>query len=232
MILSAHQPQYLPWLGYFDKILKSDLFVFLDCVQYKKREFQNRNKIRTPQGPHWLTVPVVTKGRYTQLVHEVAVDNGTPWAEDHWKALKANYTKAPFFNAYAPFFQKTYETHWERLSDLNIHLIRFLLQCFEIQTPLAMESEVGTENKSTDRLIELAVKLKASAYLSGVGGKDYLEEEKFKTVGLRLAYQDFRHPTYPQLFMKSPEDFLPALSAVDLLFNHGPKAKEILRGHV
>ena len=232
MILSAHQPHYLPWLGYVDKILKSDRFVFLDCVQYKKREFQNRNQIRTPRGPLWLTLPVLTKGRYDQLIKEVEIDNSVGWAKDHWTALKTNYAKAPFFKPYAPFFEETYGKSWRRLVDLSIHLIQFLLECFEIRTELLIESEIGTEGKATDRLVELATKLNATTYLSGVGGREYLEEAKFKRAGLRLAYQDFHHPTYPQLFMKSEEDFLPGLCAVDLLFTQGPKAKDLLRGHV
>ncbi|MBI4437191.1 MAG: WbqC family protein [Candidatus Omnitrophica bacterium] len=230
MTFSAHQPQYLPWIGYFDKIAKSDQFVFLDHVQYKKREFQNRNKIRTPRGALWLTVPVITKGRYMQLLKEVQIDNSVDWPKDHWASLKTNYTKAPFFKTYAPFFQETYGRKWESLSELNIHLIRFLLKCFGIATPLLMESHIGTETLSTDRLIELAKKLNATTYLSGSGGKEYLEEGKFEKANIRLMYQTFHHPTYPQLFMKSPTDFLPHLSAADLLFNKGGEAKEFFIG--
>lgn len=226
MIISAHQPQYLPWLGYFHKIASSDKFLFLDCVQYKKREFQNRNKIRTPQGFLWLTVPVLTKGRYDQFLKEVEIDNTGDWAKSHWLALRTNYTRASHFHTYAPFFEETYARRWTRLVDLSIHIIQFLLKCFEIRTELLMESEIGTEGKATERLIKLALKLEATTYLSGLGGKEYLEEDQFRKAGIGLVYQTFSHPTHPQLFMKSSSDFIPNLSAVDLLFNEGSHAKK------
>ncbi|MFH1858090.1 MAG: WbqC family protein [Candidatus Omnitrophota bacterium] len=225
MILSAHQSHYLPWLGYFDKIAQSDQFVVLDCVQYKKREFQNRNKIRTPLGEQWLTVPVVSKGHYDQRLKDVLIDNEIGWAKDHWHAVQTNYAKAPCFKAYSGFFEETYARPWRYLVDLNLHLIRFFLEQFGIQAPLFLESEIGTQTQATDRLIELATQCKANVYLSGIGGKEYLEEEKFRTAGMILRYQDFSHPVYPQRFMKGPEDFIPNLSAIDLLLNLGKDAK-------
>ena len=230
MILAAHQPQYLPWLGYFDKILKSDRFVFLDCVQYEKRGFQNRNQIRTHKGPVWLTVPVISKGRYHQMLKEVKIDPSLRWAKEHWNALKLNYGRAPFFKPYAPFFEATYGRQWEYLIDLNLHTITFLLECFEVDTPLVMESELQIKGRATERLVELTRKLGATTYLSGIGGKAYLEEERFRKADLQLVYQVFQHPVYPQLFAGSPDDFMTNLSAVDLLFNEGPKSAKILRG--
>ena len=230
MILAAHQPQYLPWIGYFDKMLKSDRFVFLDCVQYERRGFQNRNKIRTPKDSMWLTVPVTSKGRYHQLLKEVKIDNSFHWAQAHWKALTLNYGRAAFFKTYAPFFEAAYGKRWEYLIDLNIHMIKFLLGCFEISTSFIMESELQTKGLATERLIELTLQLGATAYLSGIGGKAYLEEEKFKKADLQLMYQVFQHPVYSQLYGGSAGDFLVNLSAVDLLFNEGPKSAKILRG--
>ena len=230
MILAAHQPQYLPWLGYFDKILKSDRFVFLDCVQYEKRGFQNRNKIRTPKGSIWLTVPVISKGRYHQLLKDVRIDNSLSWTQEHWRALKFNYGRAPFFKPYAPFFEAAYGKRWEYLVDLNLHIITFLLDCLGIDTPLLMESELQTKGHATERLVELTRKVGATTYLSGTGGKAYLEEEKFREADLQLVYQVFQHPVYSQLFTGSSRDFITDLSAIDLLFSEGPKSAKVLKG--
>ena len=133
MILSVHQPQYLPWLGYFDKIDKSDGFVFLDNVQYKHREFQNRNKIRVNlQTPGWclkwegiwLSVPVVYKGHSRERIGQVLIDNGSDWQRKHWGSLKSAYSAAPFFKEPSAFFEEVYSRRWERLADLNIHFIK------------------------------------------------------------------------------------------------------------
>ncbi len=228
-MISVHQPQYLPWLGYFDKILKSDCFVFLDDVQYKHREFQNRNMIRTKQGSMWLTVPVVTKGRRGQLVNEVDIDTGAGWQERHLRSVKAWYGKAPHFDRYIGFFEKTYrERTWEKLKDLNVHFIKFLLDELGITTPLRFSSDLGGGESATSRIINICKELGADIYLSGAGGKEYLDEELFRKEKLGLKYQEFRHPVYEQLF--GGGDFMPYMSAVDMLFNMGPHSKDILAG--
>ncbi len=230
MILSAHQPQYLPWLGYFNKIDKSDVFVFLDNVQYKHREYQNRNRICTKQGCIWLTVPVVTKGLGRQLIKEVKIDNGTGWQKKHWESLKRCYNRAPFFKKYSDFFENVYAGEWEKLTELNIHIIEYLLKALKIKTPLNYESEIRTSSSGTERLIEICQKLKADTYLSGAGGKEYLEEDKFFKAGIRLEYQNFSYPKYNQVYTTKNMPFLPNISAIDLLFNYGEKSINILRG--
>ncbi|MFH1777511.1 MAG: WbqC family protein [Candidatus Omnitrophota bacterium] len=221
MILSVHQPQYLPWLGYFDKILNSDGFVFLDTVQYKHREYQNRNKIRTKDGWIWLTVPVITKGCGRQKISEVCIDNCINWQKKHWQSLKSCYGHTPFFKQYCGFFENIYSVKWEKLITLNVHITKFIIQEFGIKTQVHFESELGIAAAKTERIIEICRKLKADTYLSGIGGKDYLEEEKLEQAGIELRYQDFVHPVYPQQHMKDPGDFLPYMSVVDLLFNEG-----------
>jgi hypothetical protein len=228
MMISVHQPQYLPWLGYFDKIAKSDCFIFLDKVQYKPREFQNRNKIRTRDGEIWLTVPVICKGKYKQGICEAAIDNEFPWQRQHSNSLKAWYGSSPFFGKYFPFFEETYSGKWDKLSDLNVHITRYILDELGIKTPIRFESELDVHAEATDRIIDICKKVKADACLSGSGGKAYLEEDKFPENGIKLAYQDFHHPAYRQQFMKGENDFLPFMSVVDLLFNEGPRAREIL----
>ena len=228
MIVSVHQPQYIPWLGYFDKIVRSDAFVFLDRVQYKEREFQNRNKIRTKDGWIWLTVPVVTKGLGRQKIADVRIDNNVDWPKAHRESLRSWYGRAPYFKEHFSFFEELYSKHWERLIDINIHIIKYMIKEFSIHTPIYFESELGTQGKKTDRIIEICGKLKAGTYLSGIGGKEYLEIEKFTASGIALIYQDFMHPAYRQQFMKDKGDFIPYMSILDLLFNEGPRSGEIL----
>lgn len=229
MILSVHQPQYLPWLGYFDKICKSDAFIFLDCVQYKHREFQNRNKIRLQDGWIWLTVPVVYKGHSREGLGQILIDNGPDWQRKHWGSLKSAYSSAPFFKEHSAFFEGVYSKKWERLADLNIHTIKYILEYLKIDTPLYYESQIGTSLEATDRILELCKKVGADTYLSGSGGKGYLEEEKFERSGIKLEYQHFVHPCYRQQFMKDSDNFMPYMSIIDLLFNEGPESINILK---
>jgi len=229
MVLSVHQPQYLPWLGFFDKIVKSDCFVFLDTVQYKAREFQNRNKIRTPQGWQWLTVPVLSKGKSRQKICEVMIDNSFPWQKKHWRALNIYYHQAPYFKDYADFFESIYKKNWERLIDLNVEIIKYLLSVLEIKTPVYFESEIGTDLTGTDRIIQICKKKNADVYLSGIGAKAYLEEEKFNQTGIKLIYQNFIHPKYRQCFCKDEDSFIPYLSIIDLIFNEGKNSINILK---
>ena len=230
MILSAHQPQYIPWLGYFDKINKSDCFVFLDNVQYKAREYQNRNKICTKDGWMWLTVPVTSKGLGRQKICDVKIDNDSNWQKKHSRSLKIWYGRTKFFKDHFPFFENVYTGRWRKLIDLNIYAIKYLLKGLKIKTPLYNESEIGTSLQGTNRIIEICKRLKADTYLSGVGGKNYLEEEKFVQAGIKLEYQNFIHPVYHQRYMKGKDSFLLYMSALDLLFNEGEKSINILRG--
>jgi len=230
MILSVHQPQYIPWLGYFDKIDKSDCFVFLDQVQYKSREYQNRNKIRTKNGWIWLTVPVISKGLGRQTICNVKVNSDINWQKKHWRSLKSCYQRAPFFKNHYHFFERVYFTKWERLIELNIHIIKYLLKELNIKIPLYYESEIGTSSRATDRIIEICKKLKADTYLSGIGGKAYLEEAKFVQAGIKLDYQHYHHHPYHQLYTQGVSPFLTNMSAIDLLFNEGGKSINILRG--
>lgn len=217
-MISVHQPHYLPWIGYFDKIKRSDCFVFLDTVQYKKREFQNRNKIRTPDGSQWLTVPVLTKDHYHQSIADVRINNDTDWARAHWKSIEHNYARAPFFATWRAAFAPVYETTWQSLIDLNISLITALLSTFRITVPVVMESSLGITTTSTRRIIDICKKTGADAYLSGAGGKEYMDEPLFADEGIRLEYQHFEHPVYPQAY----SGFVPNMCMLDYLFNCGP----------
>jgi hypothetical protein len=228
MILSVHQPQYIPWLGYFDKIAKSDAFVFLDTVQYKAAEFQNRNKIRTQDGWMWLSVPVKSENKGRQRICDCLIDNDTDWKSQHVKSLRVWYARAEFFGKTFPFFEDLFSRDWLKLSDLNVHIIRHLLTCLGIQKRIYFESELGTTVTKTERIIELCKKTKADTYLSGAGGRDYLEKDKFSREEIKLLYQDFKHPVYHQQFCDEQSGFIPFMSSIDLLFNEGIRSREVL----
>ena len=221
MILSVHQPQYLPWLGYFDKIAKSDCFVFLDCVQYKKREFQNRNKIRTKDGWIWLTVPVISKSKGFQLINEVLINSSIGWQNKHLKSIICCYKNAKYFNEHIGFFENIYNKKFEKLIDINLAIIYYLLEQFSIKTKIFFESSLSISTKKTQRIIDICKKLNADTYLSGIGGKDYLDEELFEKENIKLIYQDFKHPVYKQCY----EPFIPYMSVIDFLFNCGKEFK-------
>lgn len=228
MIVAIHQPEHLPWLGFLDKARQADRFVLLDHVQYRKQYFQNRNRIRSSEGLIWLTVPVRIKGRHTQAINDVIIDNeGNPrW---RWRCLQLLvhcYRKTPFFSRYTGFFEELYRRRWERLVELNEVIIRYLLETFSIPVPLVRSSELGVTAHKSDLNLEICKKVGATLYLSGVSGQEYLDLEKFRREGISVRFQEFHHPVYRQLH----EPFVPCLSAVDLLFNHGPRSLDILCG--
>ena len=226
MIVSVHQPQYLPWLGYFDKIDKADAFVLLDNVQFKKNEWQNRNKIKTVQGWMWLTVPVLYK--FPQLINEVGVNNTDRWQHKQRQALVSNYRKSPFWQMLEGFFEETFSRQWTIISELNIHVVKMLINLLGIETPVHVASEMGTFPEDPDeRLIALTKHLGGDTYLAGSGGKDYMDLAKYEKNGIRVIFQEYHHPTYGQLYGQ----FEPYMSAIDLLYNHGEKSLDILRGN-
>ncbi len=228
MIVSVHQPQYIPWLGYFDKIAKSDVFVFLNCVQYKEREFQNRNKIRTDRGWMWLTVPVLSEGKGRQMISDVRIDRSIDWRSRHWKSLVSWYHAAEFGAEYLPFFEDAYSREWEKLVDINVHIISFFLKILGISTKIVFESALCVTTTRTARIVDICRALKAETYLSGAGGKEYLDEGAFSAAGIGLMYQEYRHPVYAQRFAACANEFIPYLSAIDLVMNEGPRSREIL----
>jgi WbqC-like protein family len=224
LIVAIHQPQYLPWLGYFDKIIKADAFCYLDNVQYKKNEWQNRNRIKTAQGRQWLTVPV--SYRFPAKINEVKINNTVNWKRKHLQAMITNYSKAPFFAEYIGFFEEVYSKDWELISELNVYLIgrmQEMLNIKEKRTVLA--STLSLSDDPTERLIDICKTLEGDTYLSGQDGAKYMDLERFKANGIEVIVQDFIHPEYPQLF----GDFASHLSIVDLLFNCGPETLERIK---
>ena len=224
MLIAIHQPQYLPWLGYLDKIDKADVFVILDNVQFKKNEWQNRNRIKTAQGCQWITVPVLY--RFPEKINEVMVNNKASWSRKHLQALITNYSKSPYFDNYKSFFEDIFSRNWDRLVDINIEIIKFLISALGLNTKLVMASDLQLREGSTERLIDICKTLKGDKYLAGKDGSSYMNLELFDKEGIETIFQEFKHPVYDQLF----GDFEPCMSAIDLLFNCGNNSLEILRG--
>lgn len=225
MIVAVHQPQYLPWLGYFDKILRADVFVLLDNVQFKKNEWQNRNKIKTAQGWQWLTVPVLYK--FPQLIYEVAVNQAVPWQHKHRQAIITNYRKARYFNYLEEFFEEIFATKWDSISGLNIAALRRLAEVLGIETPVFVASELGQFPEHPDeRLIKITKHFDGDTYLAGSGGREYMDLGRYKRHNVDVIFQEYKHPLYNQLF----GEFEPYMSVIDLILNHGDESLRILKG--
>ena len=225
MIVAVHQPQYLPWLGYFDKIDRADIFVLLDNVQFKKNEWQNRNRIKTAAGSQWLTVPVTYK--FPQRIDEVGVNNRERWQHQQRQAILSNYRKAPYWDAVAPLLEEILTPAWEFLAPLNIFVVRKLVELLGIATPLHVASELPAFPENPDeRLIAITKHFGADTYLAGSGGRDYMDLDRYEKNGIKVLFQEYRHPVYEQRFGA----FEPFMSVLDLLFNHGSESLDILRG--
>lgn len=209
---------YIPWLGYFHKMKSSDKFVILDDAEFSKNDWFNRNKIKTANGELWLTVPVSYKNNSSSLIKDIAIDNKQDWKKKHLNSIKQNYSKAKYYKDIINFLIDIYDREWVFLIDLNINLIRFIMDKLNINTEIVFASVLSVEKKSTERLIEICKILNADTYLSGVGAKNYLNEELFKLSGLKLEFQNCQHPEYQQIH----GDFISHLSTLDLLFNCGP----------
>jgi len=224
MIVTINQPRYLPWLGYFHRIAVSDLFIYLDSVQYARSDWENRNRIKTGQGPKWLTVPV--KAEHGTMIPEVTIDNDQPWQTKHWKTIFQSYSKAPFFPRYEAALSSIYrDGTWSRLIDLNLESTQTLCGLLGLnQARFARASEIGARGKGSELILNLCTAVGAKVYLSGSQGRNYLDEDGFRRAGIRVVYQDYVHPQYPQLF----GDFVPFMAVPDLLFNCGPRSLEIL----
>lgn len=224
MKVAIHQPNYLPWIGYFYKIMKADCFVFFDNAQYPKGTACNRNKIKAPRGTLLLTVPVRISKGHLQKINEIEVVMSEKWAKKHWKIIMTNYNRAPFFKFYESTFSEIYnKSNWASLAELNQELILLMLKLFEINTRIIKSSDLPMTGKLSN--LSICKALNASCYLSGDGSKNYLIEEEFVKEGMAIEYTNFKHPLkYEQLY----GDFIPNLSAIDLLFNHGPKSRGII----
>ena len=221
--VAIHQPQYLPWLGYLDKLDRADVFVLLDTVQFKKHEWQNRNRIRTAQGWQYLTVPVLHE--FPQRLDRVRINNQTDWRRKHLQALDIHYRKAPHYDRYVPQFRELYAGDWDLLAPLNGAILGLLAEAWGITTKVLSAGQFAAREEQTGRLVDLCKAVGADCYLAGAGGRDYMNLQEFEAAGITVEFQDFSYPEYAQVY--SP--FIPGMSAVDLLFNCGREGIDLLR---
>lgn len=222
MILAVHQPNYIPWIGYFHKIKSCDLFVILDNVQHSKGSVTTRNKIKTTDGELLLTVPVTNKGC---MINELLIDNSCNWASKHWKTLYRNYCKADGWNYLKDDIELIYSERWDYAIDLNIELIKLMMIKLNIKTPIILASSIKQDfGFKSIRILNMCKYFNAEIYLSGNGAHDYNNEEEFEKEGIRLVYQQFKSPTYKQLW----GEFKSNLSAIDLLLNCGESSSKYI----
>ncbi len=218
MIISIHQPQYIPWLPYFLKIDKSDLFVFLDSVDFQKNGLQNRNEIKTGQGRNWLTIPINHK--LGQKIKETTINDNLNWKKKHWQTLRSCYGKSDFFSLYEPYLESFYEREWRNLGDLNIELTLKMMEWLGIDTPTLKSSDMELTSSASELVLEICKKNNATNYISGSGGKNYLQIDDFEKAGIKVEFIENQLPVfYKQLFPKT--SFENDLSALDILFNIG-----------
>lgn len=224
MILTAHQPVYLPWLGLFHKIALADHFISFDQVQFVPKDWISRNQILTPKGPIWLSVPCEKKGRFDSTISQTLIVNNSNWGRKHWNSIQFNYAKAKFFKKYADFLEDTYQREWTLLADLNAHILSWALDELGIKVPVESAGKFEFQGEKSALVLDMCQQLKADAYIFGALGKDYADVEAFEKAGVKAMFQDYEHPQYPQMH----DGFTPYLSILDLLFNCGPDSFDVL----
>ncbi len=225
MRIAIHQPHYLPWPRYFDKIMRADVFVVLDTVQYNKNGWQNRNRIKAPSGPLLLTVPV--HASLGQTLDKVTVRSTEPWAKKHARSIEQAYRRAPYFARYWEFLEAAYARPWTTLNELNQYFLGWFVESLGIRTRIVYASQLDVPGIATERLVNLVKLLGGSTYLSGAYATEaYLEMALFREAGIAVELQEWHAPTYPQLH----GEFIPELSTLDLLMNCGGKSLRVIQG--
>lgn len=227
MRAAISQSNYIPWKGYFDFINTVDIFVLYDDMQYTKRDWRNRNKVMTQNGPGWLSVPVEVKGKYEQKIKDTKISE-KGWNKKHWNSIRHAYSKAPFWEDYKDIFKNLYEnTSEEYLSQVNYKFISAINKILGITTPLRWSSEFELAEKRTQRLINICKDLGANTYVSGPAAKDYMDETPFKAEGIGVEWMDYSgYPEYPQMH---DQPFEHGVSVLDLIFNTGPDARSYMK---
>lgn len=230
IIVSGHQPVYLPWLGLLHKAALADRFVFMDDVQYLRQDWNNRNKIRTPDGWHWLTAPVALKASASDRIKDIRLSHegwGSKghWQADHFSSFHRNYARAPYWGDHGPWLESFYLSQcWESLADMNRRMLDYLLQAFGIATEIVVASDMGFTGRKSDLVLDHASRLGAGAVVTGALGRDYIVVNDFRRLGVHVWFQQYEHPVYAQRW----PGFEPFMCAFDLLLNHGPHSREIL----
>lgn len=228
MIVAAHQPHYMPWLGYLDKLAKADLFVIMDDLQYEAQNFQNRQRIKLAGGAQWVTVPL-ERGNQADRICDKRIENGGSvrqhWQRRTWLTLENNYRRAPYWERYADELRSIYAQTWVSLLELDMKMLDLARRWLSIDTPIVRASKLNLRGHKTDRLIDMCRKVDARCYLSGGGGStDYLDVERMGRAGLGVIWQHFNHPRY----LQRHDAFVSHLGFVDLVLNCGPDSRDIL----
>ena len=222
MKIAIHQANYFPYAGFFHKINQADIFVIQDDVKFVNRS--NRNKIISSSGYTWINIPI-KKGHKSLPIMDVKINNEISWRKINYKKICAGYNKAKFFHLYKDYFENLYNKEWKNIFDLNFETIKQVLSWLEIKVKIVIESELGVSGQSTERLVNVCKKLGADTYISGIGGKRYLDEKLFEKNKIILKYQNYNPIRYLQHMSKS---FIPNLSIIDLLANVGSESGKLL----
>ncbi|MDB5526936.1 MAG: hypothetical protein JWR51_39 [Devosia sp.] len=225
MIVAIHQPAYLPWLGYLARIAEADVFVFLDTVQFEKNSFTNRNRIKSANGPVWLTVPVRQKGHIGKPLSALEIDDATDWRTKHLRSIEQNYRKAPRFSRCEPDLATLLQPGEALLTELCYRQLKFWAGVLDIGTRIVRASELPVGGLKSDLVLNICRHLRADRYLSGPLGRDYLAEDTFAAAGIEIDYHSYIHPVYSQLY----GPFVPAMSVVDYWMNTADT--KLFRGH-
>lgn len=219
MILTAHQPTYLPWLGTFHKILLSEVFCFFDIAQYQKKEWDNRNKIYSSNGELMLSVPVKSKNHFEKTIGNIEINNETNWAEKHYKSIHLNYKNHPFYKNHKLFLEDLYlKRRWNKLADLNVTFILYIIDLLGHKIKILKASDFDFNGKKSDLVLDMCQKLGATDYIFGGEGKNYANKASFSNANINLIFQNYFHPVYKQ--HKNKKDFLSHLSILDLIMNY------------
>lgn len=227
MKIAIHQPEFMPWPGFFNKMALADIYVVFDHVQFKKRYFENRNRIVSPKKEvSYLVAPVLSRGRYMQSIMDTEIDNTREWKEVLLKKIRYFYSKARYFDKYYdPFCSVLMGKRHKRLIDLNLDIINFFRKNLGILTPMVFSSQMNVQAyKGSDLILQICLLKKASVYLCGASGRDYLKENDFLQQGIRIEWLEYKLPEYSQL----GGGFTPDMSTLDLLFNHGNDSLNII----
>ncbi|WP_424357787.1 WbqC family protein [Methanocella sp. MCL-LM] len=224
-VLTAHQPLYMPWLGFFQKVSMSDTFCLWDDVQFTNDSFIHRNNVKTPNGPTMLTVPIHMDDFKSKTIKDMTIDRNQAWRAKHWNTILTAYeSSAPYFECYRDFFEDVYKRDWEKIIDLDEHLLKYLFKELKINVDYVKASDLGFEGKRNDRILDMCIKMDSDLLIFGQSGETYADLTKYREAGKLLHFQKYKHPKYPQLHGA----FAPNMSVIDLLFCFGEKSRDIL----
>jgi hypothetical protein len=218
------QPGYLPWLGFFDQMRRSDVFVYYDDVRFDKHGWRNRNRVKSPAGPQWLTVPVLHHGKGQPLITETLIDARSDWPRKHIGTLRQNYARAPYVKQYLPELEELLNRPWTHIVELDIAVVDLMAGWLKLAPTVVRASALDIGGSQSERLVNFCVHFGAQRYFTGSAARDYLDVEAFERRGIEVVWQEYQHPVYPQQY----GPFVPYLSAIDLLLNCGDDSARIL----